>query len=189
MMTRLISAALSVAFAAPALAHTGSHDMSGFTAGLAHPFGGFDHVLAMVSVGLFAAMLGGRAIWAVPASFILMMLLGGVLGMTGFVIPAFEIGIAASVIILGAVIAWGRSWPLNAAMAMVGAFAVFHGYAHGAEIPAASGALSYSIGFALASLILHLSGLTAGLGLLTQLRIARLSGAVIAGVGVWTILG
>jgi urease accessory protein len=187
--TRSILAALSIAAATPALAHTGSHDIGGFAAGFTHPLGGLDHVLAMVSVGLFAAMLGGRAVWSVPASFIAMMLVGGTLGMAGVVIPAFEVGIAASVIVLGAIIALGRTWPLSAAMAMVGAFAVFHGYAHGAEIPAGSGALSYSVGFSLASLILHIAGLVAGFSLIFQGRLARLSGAAITGAGLWIALG
>ncbi|MGO4386995.1 HupE/UreJ family protein [Microvirga sp. 2YAF29] len=186
--TRLILAMLSIASATPALAHTGLHEVGGIASGFTHPFGGLDHVLAMVSVGLFAAMLGGRAVWAVPASFILMMLMGGVLGMTGIVIPNFETGVAASVIVLGAVIAWGRSWPLIAAMMLVGVFAVFHGYAHGSEMPAGSEAFSYCVGFALGSLILHISGLAAGFSLLLQVRLARLSGAAITGLGLWVAL-
>jgi urease accessory protein len=177
------------ATATPALAHTGSHDIGGFAAGFTHPFSGLDHMLAMVSVGLFAAMLGGRAVWAVPASFIAMMLVGGTLGMAGVNIPAVEAGIAASVIVLGAVVTWGRSWPLSAAMALVGAFAVFHGYAHGTEIPTGSGALGYSAGFALASLMLHIAGLVAGLILLSQGSLARFSGAAITTAGLWAFLG
>lgn len=178
-------AALLITAATPALAHPEGHDLSGFAVGFAHPFGGLDHVLAMVSVGLFAAMLGFRAIWAVPASFILMMLVGGTLGMAGIDIPGTEAGIAASVIALGAVVAWGGSWRLSSAMALVGAFAMFHGYAHGTEIPVGSGALNYSLGFILASLVLHIIGLSAGSSLLFQGRLARLSGAAITSVGLW----
>jgi urease accessory protein len=145
-------------------------------------------MLAMVSVGLFAAMLGGQAVWAVPASFVVMMLLGGALGGAGVSLPAVEAGIAGSVIILGAVVTWGRSWPLSAAMALVGAFAIFHGYAHGAEFPAGSDAVGYSAGFALASLVLHITGLTGGFFPLFQERVARFSGVAITTTGLWVVL-
>ncbi len=188
MLKPTLLATLAVAIATPALAHTGTHDLDGFTAGFTHPFGGLDHMLAMVSVGLFAAMLGSRATWAVPASFIALMLVGGALGMTGVAIPAVEAGIAASIIVLGAVVAWGGSWRLSAAMTLVGAFAVFHGYAHGLEIPDASGALGYSLGFAFASLTLHAVGLAMGLNPLSHERVARLSGAAITTAGLWIAL-
>lgn len=171
--------------ATPALAHTGQHHFSGFATGFSHPLGGMDHVLAMVSVGLFAAMLGGRAVWLVPASFIVMMLAGGVLGIAGAEIPAFEVGIAASIIVLGMLITIGKQLAAALATALVGFFAVFHGYAHGVEIPAGSTGLTYSIGFALASLALHLFGLAAGMSVLRQGQAVRLSGAAITLAGLW----
>jgi urease accessory protein len=185
---RLLLTAILIAAVTPALAHTGAQDGGGFAAGFTHPFGGLDHILAMVSVGLFAAMLGGQAVWAVPSSFVVMMLLGSALGMAGVGLPAVEVGIAGSVIVLGAVMTWGRSWPMSAAMALVGAFAIFHGYAHGAEFSAGSDAVGYSAGFALASLILHVTGLTGGFFTRFQERLARLSGTAIATAGLWIAL-
>jgi urease accessory protein len=178
-----------MAAAAPALAHTGEHHFSGFAAGFVHPFGGMDHVLAMVSVGLFAALMGGRAVWSVPVSFIAMMLVGGALGMAGFIIPAFEVGIAASVIVLGALVTWGKQLAPVAAMTLVGFFAVFHGYAHGVEIPAGNAGLAYSVGFTLASLCLHILGLLAGTSLLKHGPSARLSGVAVTLAGLWVAFG
>ena len=173
---------------APAFAHTGFH-VSGFSAGVLHPLGGLDHALAMMAVGLFAAMLGGRALWAVPGSFVAVMLIGGGLGFAGIDIPAAEIGIAASVLVLGFLVALGRTWPLGAAMALAGGFAVFHGYAHGAEIPSGAGPLSYSLGFAFASAVLHLAGLAAGLVTFGRWKVARLAGAAVTLGGLVLALG
>lgn len=178
-----------VVSATPAEAHTGQHLISGFAAGFGHPFTGLDHMLAMVSVGLFAAFLGGRAIWTVPAGFIAMMLVGGATGIMGIGIPAAEAGIAASIIVLGGLIAWGRSWHPATAMALAGGFALFHGYAHGIEIPEGSGVLAYSAGFALASLALHLFGLAAGAGLTKQSQASRMSGVVVTLAGLWVAFG
>ena len=174
-----------MAVATPALAHTGGHHLWGFAGGFAHPFGGSDHVLAMVSVGLLAALLGGRAVWSVPASFIAMMLVGGGLSMAGAVLPAFEAGIAASIIVLGVLVAWRKPLAPIAAAALVGFFAVFHGYAHGIEIPVGSTGLAYSIGFALASLSLHVLGLLAGASVERYGQAARLSGAAVILAGLW----
>ncbi|WP_052954809.1 HupE/UreJ family protein [Microvirga vignae] len=186
---RSILAISVVASATPALAHRGQHLISGFAAGFGHPFTGPDHVLAMVSVGLFAAFLGRRATWTLPAGFIAMMLVGGALGMTGIGIPAVEAGIAASIIILGILIAWGRSWHPAAAMALASSFALFHGYAHGMEIPEGSGVLAYSVGFALASLALHLFGLATGTGLTKQSQALHISGVVVTLAGLWVAFG
>ncbi|MBM6580671.1 HupE/UreJ family protein [Microvirga sp. BT689] len=150
-------AALAVA-ATPALAHTGTHSVSGFAAGFLHPLGGFDHMLAMVGAGLFAALLGRSALVVVPASFVLMMMTGGAIGMAGFQIPAVEALIAASVVAVGVVVALGWPWPRSAAATLVGFFAVFHGYAHGIEIPIGADAFPYILGFALASAALHSFG-------------------------------
>ncbi len=189
MLKRFIPAVLLIAAATPALAHTGHHAFSGFSSGFAHPLGGFDHVLAMVSVGLFAAMLGGRSIWALPASFIGMMLVGGMLGLSGVGIPGVEFGIAVSVVALGAVVMLGRRWPLAAAMVLVGGFAVFHGYAHGAEMSAGANAALYSLGFVAATMMLHGAGILAGLKVLSQGHATRYAGAAVTAAGLLIAFG
>src|SRR5262245_22655719 len=118
-----------------ASAHVGFGDTNGFVQGFMHPISGIDHLLAMVAVGLFAARLGGNAKWVVPLTFVLVMTLTGVLGMTGVSIPFVEIGIALSVIVLGLAVASQSGLPLTVAVALVGFFAIFHGHAHGAEMP------------------------------------------------------
>lgn len=145
-----------------ALAHTGAgaHG-SPFVSGLAHPVFGADHLLAMVAVGLFAAMSGGAARLAYPASFLGAMILGGALGYGGAALPAVEPAILASVIILGAVIALAARPPLALACGVIALFGVAHGYAHGLEGPALGGAL-YGAGFALSTAALHLAGLLIG---------------------------
>jgi urease accessory protein len=183
MFKRSVLATMLLVAATPALAHTGHGSASGFIAGFSHPLGGLDHVLAMVSVGLFAALLGGQALWALPASFVGMMLVGGVLGLTGIEVPAVELGIALSIVVLGAIVTWGRQWPIQAAVALVGVFAVFHGYAHGAEIPVESDAVLYSLGFALATAMLHSAGIVAGLLTLGHISIMRLAGAAVTMTG------
>lgn len=189
MFRRSLLASVLVTAAMPALAHTGHHSASGFLAGFSHPLGGLDHVLAMVGVGLFAVLLGGQALWALPASFIAMMLMGGALGLTGTEIPAVEFGITASVITLGALVSLRRKWPVGAAMALVGAFAVFHGYAHGAEIPAGVGVTLYSLGFTLASMLLHGLGIAFGAVTARQAHVGRLAGAAVAVAGIVLLVG
>ncbi|MGQ4273226.1 HupE/UreJ family protein [Terrihabitans sp. B22-R8] len=174
--------------ATPALAHTGVGDTHGFIHGFAHPIGGLDHVLAMVAVGLFASILGGRALWAVPAAFVGMMLVGGGLGITGVDLPAVELGITASIIMLGAVTALGLSWPLTAAMALVGFFALFHGHAHGAEMPLDADAFGYSAGFAAATILLHAMGVGAGV-LVRNPLVVRTAGAAMALTGIALLVG
>ena len=167
-MSRLARAALATALTfvpGLAFAHVGVGDTHGFAHGFTHPIGGLDHVLAMVGVGLFAARLGGRALWLVPLAFVAMMGIGGAIGMAGIGLPHVEIGIAASVIVLGLAVALQLGMPLAAAMVMVGLFAVFHGYAHGAEMPADAAGLSYGAGFILAAALLHGTGLALGLTL------------------------
>lgn len=179
----LIAAAPTLA-ASPALAHSGTAAASGLAAGLAHPLGGLDHVLAMVAVGLFAAALGGRALWAVPASFAAMLLAGGALGLAGVGIPAAEFGIAASVIVLGAAVALGRSWPVAAAMAVVAIFAVFHGHAHGVEVPGEAATIPYSFGFVLTSTLLHGAGVAAGRLTFGRSHAAGMTGAAVTLAGI-----
>ncbi|WGD30139.1 HupE/UreJ family protein [Ancylobacter sp. WKF20] len=165
-----------------AFAHTGHGEADGLVHGFMHPVGGLDHVLAMVAVGIFAAQLGGRAIWAVPATFVALMALGGFLGMAGIDVPFVELGITLSIVVLGGAVALGwKNWPLGAAMAVVGVFAIFHGHAHGAEMPADASSLAYAAGFMLATALLHMAGI--GLGtLIGSARAPRLTQALGAGV-------
>src|SRR5256885_13340619 len=146
MRLRSALALVLTAFASPALAHS-DEGTGGFIAGLAHPIFGLDHVVAMLAVGLWGAFLGAPAIWLLPIVFPLVMASGGVLGIIGVPLPAVEVGIAASAIILGLMVALAARPPLWAAAALVGGFAIFHGYAHGRELPDGANALAYSAGF------------------------------------------
>ena len=151
----------TLAFAHPGLpGHT--HDLA---SGFMHPFSGLDHILAMVAVGLFAAQLGGRALWAVPASFVAMMAAAGVAGMSGVALPLTETGIALSVIVLGGAVALRLALPVAAATVLVGFFAMFHGYAHGLETPETASGLLYGLGFVAATAALHALGIGLGLAL------------------------
>lgn len=164
MLKRTALAALAlVAATVPAFAHPGAGEHGSFTAGLLHPLFGLDHVLAMVAVGLWAAQIGGRAVWIVPAAFVGTMGAGFLLGLSGATLPFVEPAIAASVVVLGLLIAMAVRLPAAAGAAVAGLFALFHGYAHASELGAA-GALSFGAGFALATALLHSAGI--GLGLL-----------------------
>ena len=181
---RLIPALLFLA-ATPSLAfaHAGHVPADGFAYGFGHPLGGIDHVLAMVVVGVFACVLGGRALWAVPLAFIGMMAVGFLLGAMQVQLPLVELGIAASSIVIGAAAATGRPLPIAGAVALVGAFAVFHGHAHGTEMPAAAGGLTYAVGFIAATALLHLAGIAGSLGVAKLLgRHGRLAARVAGGV-------
>lgn len=171
--------------AGPAWAHSEVYG-SGFSAGFMHPLSGLDHVLAMLAVGLWGAQLGQPALWLLPVAFPLVMALGGVAGIVGLPLPGVEVGIVASVIALGAAVAWAKRPPLVVAAALVSAFAVFHGYAHGAELPGQAGPLGYSAGFVTATGLIHLAGI--GLGEVRRLRrgpaLLRAGGAAIALTGV-----
>jgi len=145
-----------------AQAHPG-HGAAGFTHGLIHPLGGLDHLLAMFAVGLWAAQRGGRALWALPAAFLGVMTLGGALGMAHAQIPFVEQGILLSVLVLGVLIAAAVRLPLALGMAIVGLFALCHGLAHGAEMPANAAGVAYAAGFVLATALLHACGIAAGL--------------------------
>ena len=153
----------AIAFA-PALAqaHPG-HGANSFASGFAHPAHGLDHILAMLAVGLWAVQLGGRAKWLVPAAFVSVMALGGALGMTGMAMPFAEQGIVASVLVLGVLIAAAVRLPMAASMAVVGIFALCHGYAHGVEMPVTAVGFSYGLGFAGATVLLHACGIGAAL--------------------------
>ncbi len=165
-----IVAALAVGgLAAPALAHTGvsatnelAHD---WAHGFLHPLGGLDHVLAMVAVGLYAAQLGGRSLWLLPAAFVGTMVAGGLLGHIGAPVPMVEQGIGVSVVAMGLAIALGLRLPAVAATVLVGIFALVHGHAHGSEGAELASFLSYAAGFVAATAILHAAGIVLGLGL------------------------
>ncbi len=147
----------------PALAHMQQGQAAGFVAGLLHPVSGMDHVVAMVAVGLWGAQLGAPAIWLLPVTFPLVMALGGFLGLVGVPLPGVEIGIAASGLLLGALVATQSRPPLWLAAAIVGVFAVFHGHAHGTELPPGHSGLLYSAGFVVATGCLHAIGVLIGL--------------------------
>jgi urease accessory protein len=148
--------------ASPVLAHTGSVS-GGFAGGLSHPLFGPDHVAAMVAVGLWGAFLGPPAIYILPVVFPLVMAFGGVLGILGVPLPGVELGIAVSAAVLGMVVALAARPPLWVTGVLVGAFAIFHGHAHGAELPPGADALAYSAGFVIATGCLHLCGIAFGL--------------------------
>jgi urease accessory protein len=165
-ITTIAAATIAVAtIALPTIAsaHPGHDGTPGFIHGFLHPLGGLDHMIAMVAVGLFAARLGGRALWLVPASFVVTMAAAGVAGMAGFALPYVEAGIALSILVLGAAIALETTMPVAAAMGLVALFAVFHGHAHGAEMPETMSGLAYGAGFVAATAALHALGI--GLGL------------------------
>ena len=176
--------------AAPAAAHTG-HGLDGFAAGFAHPFGGIDHLLAMIAVGAWAAQQGGRAVWALPAAFVGVMGAGGSLGLSGFALAGTESVIVASVLVLGAVVAAAAKLPLAIAAPIVGAFALFHGLAHGAELPEAANAPAYAAAFVLATALLHAGGIALAFALRgAKPRLAlRALGAAQVGAGVLLAAG
>jgi urease accessory protein len=191
LLLRLAALVLCAAIAAaPAFAHSGSVT-GGFAGGFVHPLFGPDHIVAMIAVGLWGAFLGAPAIWLLPITFPLVMAFGGVLGIIGVPIPGVEIGIAVSAIVLGLMVALAARPPLWIAAVIVGVFAIFHGHAHGTELPAAADAVAFSLGFVIATGMLHLCGIA--FGLLSRWpagRIAvRAAGAAIALAGVVFLSG
>jgi urease accessory protein len=158
-----VSAALILAATAPAFAHLDPNDHGSLMSGFTHPLFGLDHIVVMVAVGLWAATIGGRALWIVPGAFVGAMAMGYLLALTGVSLPFVEPVILASVVALGLLIAAAVKLPAALGATLVGIFALFHGYAHGGELGAAT-ALSFGIGFAIATAILHAAGI--GLGLL-----------------------
>ena len=182
--------ALGLVLASPAWlsAHDGG-SAAGLLSGLVHPISGFDHVLAMVAVGIWGAQLGQPAIWALPVTFPMVMALGGMLGLLGVPLPGVEIGIGLSALLLGLVVAFEHRPGLVVAGALVAFFAIFHGHAHGAELPDGQNGLLYSIGFVVATGTLHATGI--GVGLIHKWtsgrRALRVTGAGISLAGVWFI--
>lgn len=181
-----LAAVATAGFSTAALAHVGDHSHMSFTEGLLHPFSGLDHVLAMVAVGLWASQLGGRALWLLPLTFPALMAVGAALGLTGVTLPWVEVGIAGSVMVLGAVVALALRPSQAISVPLIGAFALLHGYSHGIELPAAASALSYGAGFIVATLVLHAIGIATGLiaGRLPVRFAARTAGGAIAALGV-----
>lgn len=179
-------------FSPSLLAHSDAAGVTGgFISGLTHPLFGWDHVTAMVAVGLWGVFLGRPAIWILPIVFPLVMAFGGVLGLAGVPIPAIEAGIATSSIVLGLLIALAVKAPLWVAGIIVGAFAIFHGHAHGTELPNAANALAYSAGFVISTGLLHLAGIA--FGELARFSwghyVVRTGGAAIALAGVGFLTG
>ena len=173
-----------------AAAHTGQDTVFGFQTGFLHPISGLDHLVAMVAVGLWGAQLGAPAIWILPITFPLVMAMGGVLGVIGVPIPFVETVIALSAIGLGLVVALRLRPPLWAAAVLVAVFAVFHGYAHGRELPGAADPVGYGVGFVVATGLLHLAGILIGTATRLPLgaQAVRACGAAIACAGVFFLV-
>ena len=154
---------LALATPSTALAHTQAGEAGGFASGFHHPISGWDHVLAMVAVGLWGAQLGAPAVWLLPVTFPMVMALGGMMGLLGISLPGVEIGIALSAMVLGVMVLAEKRPPMWVAAAIVGVFAIFHGHAHGTELPAGESGLLYSMGFVVATGCLHGVGISIGL--------------------------
>ena len=188
-----LAAATAVAAPTIAFAHPGVGQVHDLAHGFAHPLTGLGHVIAMLAVGVFAAQLGGRALWLVPATFITVMAAAGIAGMLGVTIPYVETGIALSVVVLGAVIAFAVRVPVAIAMAIVGLFAIFHGHVHGTEMPGSASGILLGFGFVAATAILHAIGI--GFGVLIGRapggrQIAQLAGGAAVVVGaVFLVVG
>jgi len=182
----LLGLAAALLIAGPADAHTGLHVGFSFTSGFAHPLGGLDHLLAMFAVGLLAAQLGGRAVWLVPSAFVAMMLAGALIGFSGVEIPGIELGIALSTVAIALPVALALGMPAPVAMAYVGVFALFHGFAHGAELPEGGAAAPYMLGFAISTALIHAAGIAVGIAgsrLAKSAVPGRIAAACVAAVG------
>jgi urease accessory protein len=171
-----------------AFGHEGEGTVGGFVSGFLHPIGGPDHLIAMVGIGIWGALLGAPAIWLLPVAFPLMMAAGGALGISGVPVPMVEQLIALSGLVIGAAIAINRRWPLPAALILVLIFAIAHGHAHGAELPEAADPLGYSVGFVLATGLMHVVGI--GIGSLRDksLMAVRIIGGLIAAGGLYFLV-
>jgi urease accessory protein len=192
-MTRAFRLCFAITLAAAALlgapvaeAHLIGEHGAGFEAGILHPLSGLDHLLAMIAVGIWAAQLGGRAIWAVPCAFVGFMVVGGLLAVSGISMPLVEPGILGSVLLFGLLIATAARVPTVVGMAIVGLFALFHGHAHGTELPEAANPAAYALGFVMATSFLHAVGLGLALmiGRIAPKPVLRVIGGGIAAAGV-----
>jgi urease accessory protein len=181
-----VAAVSGFAFAGGTRAHL-LYESGGLGAGFAHPFLGWDHLLAMIAAGLWAAQLGGRALWALPLTFVSVMVGGALLGVGGVALPHVEAGIAASLLALGLFVAFATRLHLAAGVAFVAAFALFHGHSHGTELPAMVSAWTYAAGFVAATALLHITGIALGRGL--QAKAVKIAGACVALAGVSLLAG
>ncbi len=188
MFKKISLATIAFAAATPAFAHLNPAEHGSFMAGLSHPFSGADHMLAMIAVGLWAAMIGGKAKFAVPTAFVGTMAIGFALALSGVALPFVEPGILASIVGLGLLVAMAARFPVNASAAVVAVFALFHGHAHGSELGAA-GALQFGLGFVAATAALHLAGIGLGIALGRHEKIARFLGAGTAVAGLAMMMG
>lgn len=183
-LTRVTAIAAILALSAsPAFAHVGFHENGDFAHGVLHPLSGADHMLAMIAVGFFAARQGGRALWAVPSAFVGLMAVGGALGFSGLSLPYVEPVIAISVMAMGALLAFDVRLPLAASAVLVGAFALFHGHAHGTEGASMASFPSYALGFILATSVLHGIGIVLGKAVTHSNRVGAWSSRAFGAVG------
>lgn len=166
-------------------AHSMGVEIGGFITGLAHPFMGLDHFLAMIAVGIWAAQTGGSAVWRLPLSFIVVMAIAALTSASGFSLPTLEPFVAGSVVLLGLMVVFAVRLPVNSGLLLVGLFAVFHGYAHGLEMPQVSSAIQYGCGFVLATALLHLIGIGLGKIGYRKYLFSRLSGLIISVAGLY----
>ena len=191
-MRKIVFSILGVVLLLPSMSYAHEGSGGGFMAGLTHPVLGFDHLLAMLSVGILSAQMGGQAIWRVPFTFVLVMLAGGILGINGVPIFSVEVGIAFSVLALGVAIALEKKLSPLLAMVFVGFFAIFHGHAHGTEMPSLSKPVFYACGFVLGTAGIHVAGVLIGIiaeRLKDGAQLLRYTGAGIAGIGFHLIIG
>lgn len=188
--TQGVAGFVLLGLASPAAAHIIQGGAGGFGSGFEHPLSGADHFLAMFAVGLWGAQMGGRPVWSLPVTFPLIMVAGGVLGILGVELPYIEIGIALSIIALGAAIALAWHPPEWAALLLISVFAICHGYAHGAELPRAADPADFAIGFVLATGMIHILGIAVGLGLqrIRKGQLSRVLGALIGVAGVYYLV-
>ncbi len=184
-------AAMVLLWPLAAWAHVESGQAGGFLSGLSHPVSGLDHVVAMIAVGLWGAQLGMPALWVLPVAFPMLMAFGGMLGLIGIPLPGVEIGIALSAVVLGALVLGRVRLPLAVAVIVVACFAVFHGHAHGTELEAGQNAMLYSLGFVIATGLLHGVGITTGLIQRWELggQVLRGAGALVMAAGVYFLWG
>jgi urease accessory protein len=182
---------ITVLWPLSALAHVGSGEAGGFLIGFQHPVSGWDHVLAMLAVGLWGAQLGAPAVWILPVVFPMMMAMGGMLGLMGIPLPGVEAGIAISAVVLGFMVLTEARLKIQLAMVIVAFFAIFHGHAHGTELPAGQSGLLYSIGFVAATGCLHGAGIT--IGLIHRWPFGRLvlrtAGSMVCAAGIYFLVG
>ena len=185
------AALLLLLCSAAAQAHTEGGVAGGLLSGFMHPLAGIDHLLAMVAVGIWGATLGRPLVWALPVAFPLLMVVGGILGISGVPLPYVETGIAASVVVLGLAIAAAWRAPVAVALAIVAVFGVFHGFAHGTELPETASPAAYAAGFVISTGLLHLAGIAIGLlkAVPRGTQLLRTSGALIAAAGAWILAG